>query len=1039
MKFKHFVAFAALLLCAGTTAFAQTTASLTGEVNADGTPLPGVTVTISSPAMQGVRTTTTGENGGYNFTALPPGRYSVRFELAGMANVTREAQVSLSQSARADANMSVAGVAEAITVTASAPTALETSQVSTNVSKQLVDALPIARGQLAAAALAPGVNANTFAANQVTISGGPGYDNLIMVNGAVVTENIRSQGSPLYIEDAIQETTILTGAVSAEWGRFTGGVVNTITKSGGNQFGGSFRDSVTNNHWTAPTPDAADIANRPKSNFDEAYEGTLGGYALRDRLWFFGAGRKATSPPAGVTNPRFTRRTNLAYSTINDEKRYEGKLTGQITQKHSVVGSYTAIDAKQTGGRFTSAIYDTASLTDRKDPESLFSLNYNGILTQNLLIESLYSKHDYKIGVGGGANTTDLILGTLIRNSADSNSRFNSPTFCGICDTETRNNHSLNLKTNYFLDTKRAGRHTVVGGVEDFSEQRHANNHQSGSDYRVNVSDVVRLGDLNPALTGTAAAVPYVGPTGLLYPRVRNASSTYIRWTEIFTNSNTHNDLKTQSAFINDKWDWSDHWSFNVGLRYDKNNSKDANGNVTSKDSAFSPRLSAIYDVKGDGRHRVSASFNRYVSRIVEGPGTAAESAGSPATIDFFYGGPEINPAGTPQNQLVDQHAALQQMFNWFFANGGTSNLALLRFLKYGVGSAAVPGYSVLFQQQLHSPHVEEVTLGYGAQVGRHAYARLDYVHRDWKDFYGARIDQSTPQATDLLSITHDLNVPFNTNDIKRQYQALQFQSGLNFGRVTGGVNYTYSKLRGNDEGENSLSGTVFQAPLNSYYPEFNGYANRLPIGYLRADQRHRGRVWLGYSQPLGRLGTVTGSILHNIDSGTPYSLVGPIDQTGYTGAPDLGKYVGDQIATDPQGLGGNYYFSARDAFRLPTVQRTDLSLTYSFPISRFELYTKGDVLNVLNRHTLAITALGGPLGTQTTDFATVNTAATSANFLPFNPFTDTPKECPVTATGAECRAMGANFQRIAGLGGPNGKDSYQQPRTFRFYVGMRF
>ncbi|MGZ8833972.1 MAG: carboxypeptidase regulatory-like domain-containing protein, partial [Thermoanaerobaculia bacterium] len=249
MKFKHFVAFAALLLCAGTTAFAQTTASLTGEVNADGTPLPGVTVTISSPAMQGVRTTTTGENGGYNFTALPPGRYSVRFELAGMANVTREAQVSLSQSARADANMSVAGVAEAITVTASAPTALETSQVSTNVSKQLVDALPIARGQLAAAALAPGVNANTFAANQVTISGGPGYDNLIMVNGAVVTENIRSQGSPLYIEDAIQETTILTGAVSAEWGRFTGGVVNTITKSGGNQFSGSFRDSVTNNHW----------------------------------------------------------------------------------------------------------------------------------------------------------------------------------------------------------------------------------------------------------------------------------------------------------------------------------------------------------------------------------------------------------------------------------------------------------------------------------------------------------------------------------------------------------------------------------------------------------------------------------------------------------------------------------------------------------------------------------------------------------------------------------------------------------------------
>src|SRR4029453_17695379 len=102
---------------------------------------------------------------------------------------------------------------------------------------------------------------------------------------------------------------------------------------------------------------------------------------------------------------------------------------------------------------------------------------------------------------------------------------------------------------------------------------------------------------------------------------------------------------------VNDRWDLTDKWSFNLGLRFDKNDAKDANGNTTSRDKAFSPRVSTIYDVMGNGRHRVSASFNRYVSRIVEGPGTAAESAGSPATIDFYYGGPEINPVGTPQGQ----------------------------------------------------------------------------------------------------------------------------------------------------------------------------------------------------------------------------------------------------------------------------------------------------------------------------------------------------------------------------------------------------
>src|SRR6185295_4766884 len=134
MKFKHVVLFA-IVLCIGATAIAQTTASLAGEVSSSGTPLPGVTVTISSPAMQGVRTTTTGENGGYNFTALPPGKYSVRFELAGMTAVSKEALVSLSQPARADASLTVAGVSDAFLVTRPAPTALETSQVSTNVSK----------------------------------------------------------------------------------------------------------------------------------------------------------------------------------------------------------------------------------------------------------------------------------------------------------------------------------------------------------------------------------------------------------------------------------------------------------------------------------------------------------------------------------------------------------------------------------------------------------------------------------------------------------------------------------------------------------------------------------------------------------------------------------------------------------------------------------------------------------------------------------------------------------------------------------------
>jgi len=79
MKLNRFWAILAAILLIGTSAFAQTTSSLTGRVTMDGNPLPGVTVTISAPQMQGTRTAVTDVNGNFNCTAIPPGEYTVRF------------------------------------------------------------------------------------------------------------------------------------------------------------------------------------------------------------------------------------------------------------------------------------------------------------------------------------------------------------------------------------------------------------------------------------------------------------------------------------------------------------------------------------------------------------------------------------------------------------------------------------------------------------------------------------------------------------------------------------------------------------------------------------------------------------------------------------------------------------------------------------------------------------------------------------------------------------------------------------------------
>src|SRR6185295_5230354 len=99
-----------------------------------------------------------------------------------------------------------------------------------------------------------------------------------LVDGVVVGENLRGQPDNLFIEDAIQEFTVLSGAISAEYGRFTGGVVSTLTKSGSNEFHGSFRTSFSNPKWTdkTPWPTEADHLNVT----DKVYEATLGGRIL---------------------------------------------------------------------------------------------------------------------------------------------------------------------------------------------------------------------------------------------------------------------------------------------------------------------------------------------------------------------------------------------------------------------------------------------------------------------------------------------------------------------------------------------------------------------------------------------------------------------------------------------------------------------------------------------------------------------------------------------------------------------------------------
>jgi hypothetical protein len=995
---------AALLLCARILS-AQTTTSLTGVVTLGGLPVAGVMVTVSSPALQGTRIAFTGEAGGYHFPALPPGQYQIVFTHDRLMTATWEAALRLSQVARVDAVMS-GGLRDTILVTTAAPSVLESTQVSTSLPLAMMERLPVQRNQLATAQFAPGVTANAVSNGQLQISGGPGYDNLVLVNGVVVTENTRGQIRPMYVEDAIQETTVLTGAISAEYGRFSGGVVNTITRSGGNELRASLRDSLSSPRWSAQTP----AGETRESTLSHVWEGTLGGFVMRDRLWFFSAGRWAKNDTARQTvavpsfgNPASPAGPALSYAERNDQKRFEGKLTAQLTPRHDLVGSYFSIDTQGTNVRFNNNIYDAASLTTRDDPESLVALHYQGMLAANVLAEGRYSGRRFSDRTGAFA--TDLVGGTVLLDRANNNTRFNAPTLCGVCDVERRDNEDWLLRGRAFFESG-VGVHELVAGVDRFTERRYANNQQSGSGFSLFVTRVQwQDGVLYPVITPTNA----------------NGGGSFIRWNPVLVPAR-ENELRTDSAFVNDVWWIGKRWQLSAGARWDRNHAVDADGVVSADDDKLAPRLAVQYDLRGNGRQRVGISYAEYTSRIADSIASSNQAAGNAASIDFAYRGPAINDRGltTP---LADVIGAVFGYFNG--TQGGTDNRAANNLRANG--TRTIPGYTSYFDGTLASPSVREMTAGFGTQLGFGGHLRADVIHRDWRDFYAASVTTETRRANTPLGIPVDLTLLRNSDDVQREYRALQLQahwvSGpVAGGRVDGGMHYTLASLRGNDEGESPTSGAVANIDPALYYPEFFQYGGATPIGNLPGDQRHRVRVWGGYSNFDLARAVLSVSVLHNFDSGLPYSIAGPINLTRYAGAPANPGY-----AAIPNGL---YYFGGRGSLRTGDVHSTDLALRASLQTGALEWFAQGDLLNAFNRASIADPQRLG---------LTVSTAATSAAFLPFDPKSQTPVECPQGTAAAVCTAMGAHYQLAANFGQALNDLAYQRPRTARVSVGVRF
>ncbi len=432
--------------------------------------LPGVTVTLSGPFMQGAKTTVTDQDGRYRLVPVPPGeRYLLRFELYGFAVLEQSAlMVNAGRDTRLDAELAPSQFAEAITVSAErlvVDTAKST--VDTVVTWDLADTLSTTRHYNTIWYMTPGVPVLGVGSgegqNNPSVHGGGGDDNAILIDGVDTTDPLSQTWGAQLNWDTIQEAQVQTAGFAAEFGRATGGVLNLITRSGGNESHVTARGVWRDSEW-AEDPGYDEERGVEKASLTAENEFrpsvTLGGPILKDRLWFYlGYERRDRDR----TYHHYASYDDLLADTLTPYVTgYEGhfasaKLTLQAADNHSLVAYYNEdrIDEPNRG----CALCAASTFWTRLGGGFGASLQWYGVFSPDLFLDAKYQivrgYLDNRPQAGGFGETPTF---------ADRNTGYVSGAAQGSSDSD-RDRDGLLLAASYFVDTQSGG-HQLKAGLE---------------------------------------------------------------------------------------------------------------------------------------------------------------------------------------------------------------------------------------------------------------------------------------------------------------------------------------------------------------------------------------------------------------------------------------------------------------------------------------------------------------------------------------------------------------------------------------------
>jgi outer membrane receptor protein involved in Fe transport len=879
----------AMLLLAAAAMFAQTveTGAIVGTVSQAGTPLPGVTVEIRSVNLQGDRTEVSDANGHFRFSLLPPGTYTLTATLSGFSTVTeKEVRVSLSHETTLDVRLSPAA-SDTITVSGAAPVVDVSGNTSgANVTSETMQSLPLARSYVAAIQVAPGTSSDNSGA---TVYGSSGAENEYIIDG-LNTTGVRSgtQGKTLNM-DFVQEVEVKTGGMPAEYGRLTGGVINAITKSGGNVFSGDVTGYDSPNSLRADNSTFGQrsiiASSVTENNYNlKDYGLDAGGYFVKDRLWFFGAYDRTdetdlnTRINTAINLPNYQLPIGGALSTGTKSNLYAGKLTLRVTDSQNFTASLFGDPRTENGPLFPIAGAPASFDGGLKLGGNDANVRYTGIFGTNFIATAEAGQHREKsIYSGAGTSLAEEIDSTVTPNIVTSGG---FPFFAN--ETYKRTIYKTDLSTFF-------SKHEIKFGGDYEDLQGTLQNFQGGGGQRI--------------YQFSSGGVTYYRHRYYVNDLAPNFSASDPTTWQLLAPEVTSPETKNVSGYLQDAWKVLPNLTANVGLRYESQQVIGRGGVTAFKiNDNWAPRLGLTWDVMNNGRSKAYANFGRFYEAI---PMDINIRSFGGETVCFCY-----NFSPDPANDKPDPAAPKRSS------------------LLGGEGSIEP------VDPNLKGQHIDETLFGYDQELMPNLSVGVKATFRR----LGSVIEDMLIGTTGLYFVANPgsgigkeagfySGGTVATPKAQRTYKGVEFHANKSFSNNTQFfASYTWSRLEGNYDGTFQASTGQLDPNINSAFDYADFIVNN--HGLLSNDRTHQVKFYGSY--------VVTNGIANGLNIGVAahYYSGTPLTAQGYSFA-----YSNWEYYLTPRGALG----------RGPADYEANLQFGYPIHTGATKVNLIADIFNVLN------------------------------------------------------------------------------------------